>query len=103
MRSSLVRQLLEPTPEGRVQGADDAELLGFGRFTVGGAEVDRLAAGQRELEEYEEPAGWDEDEGWDLAEHCQSQSCSSLFCQYWPSILKGHENVRREKILGYTG
>ena len=57
MRSSLVRRLLEPTPEGWVQGADDAELLGFGRFAAGGAEVDGLAAGRRELEEDGEPAG----------------------------------------------
>ena len=57
MHSSLVRQLLEPTPEGRVRGADDAELLGFGRFAAGGAEADGLAAGRQELEEDEEPAG----------------------------------------------
>ena len=46
MCSSLVRRLLEPTPEGQVRGADDAELLGLGRFAAGRAEVDGLAVGR---------------------------------------------------------
>ena len=45
------------SPEGQVQGADDAELLGFGGFAAGRAEVDGLAARRRELEEDKEPAG----------------------------------------------
>ena len=57
MCSSLVRQLLEPTLEGQVRGADDAKLLDFGGFTAGGAGVDGLAARRRELEEDEEPVG----------------------------------------------